>query len=100
MAEFVPPGGNVLNQIALEDDALHREGGSACNGMRRVGVSVSVQPGTAPQCVDDAPVYQDPPDRLVAATQALGDHLNVRRNAFLLPCMRRARASHAAHYLV
>ena len=39
-------------------------------------------------------------DRLVAAAQPLGDRLDVGRNAFLLPGMRRAGAAHAAHHLV
>ena len=39
-------------------------------------------------------------DRLVAAAEALGDHLDVRRDAFLFPGMHGAGAAHAAHHLV
>ena len=57
LAELVSPGGNVLNEIALEDDALNRKRGRTGNRMRRVGMSMSMQAGTAPQRVDDASLY-------------------------------------------
>ena len=39
-------------------------------------------------------------DRLVAAAEALCHHLQVGRDALLLPGMHRAGAAHAAHHLV
>ena len=43
---------------------------------------------------------QDAADRLVAAAEALGDDLDVRRDAFLLPGVHGSGAAHAAHDLV
>ena len=50
--------------------------------------------------LDDLRRDQHAADRLVAAAQALGDHLDVRRDALLLPGVHRAGAAHAAHHLV
>ena len=50
--------------------------------------------------VDDLAAREHRADRLVAAAEPLCDRLDVRRDAFLLPGVRRAGAAHAAHDLV
>ena len=50
--------------------------------------------------LDDTAADQNAADRLIAAAQTLGDDLNVRRDALLLPGVHRAGAAHAAHHLV
>ncbi len=68
--------------------------------MRLVGVAVQEAARARLQRRENAAREQDAADRLVAAAQALGDHLDVRRDALLLPRVQRAGAAHAAHDLV
>ena len=93
-------GADVVQQVVVADDALHLQRGGAGDGMRLVGVAVHEAAGTGVQRLDDPAVDQDAADRLVAAAEALGDDLDVRRDAFLLPGVHRAGAAHAAHHLV
>ena len=49
---------------------------------------------------DDPAADQHAADRLVAAAETLRHHLQIGRDAFLLPGVHRAGAAHAAHHLV
>src|SRR5260370_30888162 len=53
-----------------------------------------------PDGVNNACAREHRADRLVAAAESLGDGLDIRRDALLLPRMQCAGAPHAAHDLV
>ncbi len=89
-----------VQQVVVADDALHLQRGGAGDGMRLVGVAVHEAAGAGVDRIDDLAADQHAADRLIAAAKALRHHLQIGRDAFLLPGMHRAGAAHAAHHLV
>ncbi len=68
--------------------------------MRQIGMAVLERARAVADGIDDARARKHGADRLIATAQSLGDRLDVRRDAFLLPGVARAGAAHAAHHLV
>ncbi len=90
----------LLQQPVALDHQLHRKRGGGRDRMADVGVAVLKQAAALAQGIDDAALGQHRADRLVAATEALGDRHQVGRHALLLDRVQRAGAAHAAHHLV
>ena len=93
-------GVDVRQQILVADHLLHRQRRGTGKRMRLVGVAVHEATGAVADRVQHTVIHQDAPDRLVAAAQPLGDDLDVGGDAFGLPRMQRAAATHPGHHLV
>ena len=91
---------DIVQQAVVADDPLHFQRGGAGDRMRLIGLAVQEPAGARGQRLNDPVGDQNPADRLVAAAETLGDDLDVRRDALLLPGVHRAGAAHAAHHLI
>src|SRR5712672_4598192 len=89
-----------FEQFLFSYDPLHLKRRRAGEGVREIGMSVLESSRALPDRVDDISACEHRADRLVAAAESLGDGLDVGRDAFLFPRVKRSRAAHAAHHLV
>src|SRR5260221_8964320 len=76
---------HFVEQSLLADDLLYLQRRGAGHRMRQIGVAVLECARTLPEGVDDLAAREHGADRLIAATQSLGDGLDIGRNTFLLP---------------
>ncbi len=91
---------HLVEQMLLADDLLYLQRRGAGHRMRQIGMAVLERARALPDGVDDLAACEHGADRLIAAAQSLGDSLDIGRDAFLLPRVKRAGATHAAHHLV
>src|SRR5262245_66582448 len=68
--------------------------------MAGIGVAMLEKSASPDDRIEDAAGREHGPDRLVTATQPLGDRHDVRRNPLLLTSVKGTRAAHATHHLV
>src|SRR5207244_11146393 len=97
MAAEIP---DPFEQFFLADNTLDLEGRRAGDRVGEICMPVLEGSRTPTDRVNDVGACEHRADRLVAAAKSLGDGLDVGRNAFLFPCVKRAGAAHAAHHLV
>src|SRR5450759_4109017 len=88
-----------VEQLLFANNLLHLKRRGTSHRMGEVGMSVLESTRTPPDGVYDPRARQHGADRLIAATESFCDGLDVGRYALLFPCVKRARAAHAAHQL-
>src|SRR4051812_19482053 len=74
-----------VEQVLVGNDPLYLERRRAGERVREIGVAVLERARAVADGVDDGGTRQHRADRLIAATQTLGDGLDVRGDALLLP---------------
>src|SRR6476620_7802506 len=90
-AKFLHP----VEQPFFSDHPLHFKRRRTGERVREIGVPVLESARSLPDRTDDAPAREHCADRLIAAAQPLGDSLDIRGDAFLLPGVARTGAAHA-----
>jgi hypothetical protein len=91
---------HVLNQVLLLDNLLHGQSCCARYRMTLIRLPMPKHSRTFLQSVDDVLADQYTGNRHVAASESLGDGLDVRNNVVLFPCVQCPAAADAGHHFV